>query len=92
MLKGHVRRDCPNETACYECQKVGHKRGDPECPSTLGRNQEDDFLSTISEIQENAKEGSENEIAENKSVSQMLDVVVTKEPEAKKKNSCPQRR
>ena len=26
MLKGHIRRDCPNETVCYTCRQVGHKK------------------------------------------------------------------
>ena len=26
MLKGHIRRDCPNETVFYTCRQVGHKK------------------------------------------------------------------
>ena len=29
--KGHLRKDCTNETVCYECMKPGHKRGSPLC-------------------------------------------------------------
>lgn len=28
---GHVRRNCPNESVCYDCLKPGHKRGSPLC-------------------------------------------------------------
>ena len=33
MLKGHLRKDCPNEVVCYQCRNAGHKKGDRECPA-----------------------------------------------------------
>lgn len=27
LEKGHVRRDCENETVCYACHRPGHKKG-----------------------------------------------------------------
>ena len=35
MMKGHLRKDCPNEIVCYHCRNAGHKKGDPECPSVI---------------------------------------------------------
>ena len=92
MLKGHLRRECPNETVCYVCRQVGHKRGDPECPSALGRPQDgEDFLSTTSEVQDNndVDDGSQSESAEetlreDKSVSQMISQVLAKETDTQK--------
>ena len=87
MLKGHIRKECPNEMVCYECREAGHKRGDPECQALQRRFQDDDYLSTTSEIPNNGDEASsesENEAAGAKNVSQMISEVLTKEPDTPK--------
>ena len=84
MLKGHVRKDCPNETVCYECRTAGHKKGDPECPSVQGNIIDDtDANSHTSVNHENESEESEsedeNEDKDERTVSQMLKGALTAE-------------
>ena len=61
MLKGHVRKDCPNETVCYVCKNPGHKKGDPECPSFKGEDGENPF---VGDDEDTDTEGSENSESE----------------------------
>ena len=91
MLKGHVRKDCPNETVCYECRTAGHKKGDPECPSVQGNIIDDtDANSHTSVNHENESEESEsedeNEDTDERTVSQMLKGVLTAEKSNSNKN------
>ena len=67
MLKGHIRRDCPNETVCYTCRQVGHKKVILSVPQLLvGPQDGEDYLSTTSEIRDNddVDDGSQSESAE----------------------------
>ena len=79
MMKGHLRKNCPNEVVCYVCRNAGHKKGDPECPSI--QENEVEAVDDTAETKENEKESdasgdeSENENErekEEKRVSQML--------------------
>ena len=77
MLKGHVRKDCPNETVCYICKTPGHKKGDPECPSVKGEEGKNPFAGDYENRDTEGSASSESEDdAKSKSgernVSQML--------------------
>ena len=80
MMKGHVRKECPNEIVCYDCRNAGHKKGDPECPSMQA---EEDAHSCASENPENENVDSGESQSEDesekvdKSVSQMLNEALT---------------
>ena len=83
MLKGHVRKDCPN-IMCYECRTAGHKKGDPECPLVQGNITDDGdanshtFVNHENESEESESED-ENEDKDERIVSQMLKGAFTAE-------------
>ena len=31
LMKGHISKNCTNQTVCLDCHKEGHKRGDSQC-------------------------------------------------------------
>ena len=53
MMRGHLRKNCPNEVVCYDCRNTGHKKGDPECPSVK------EIMEAVSE--ENEKDESKSD-------------------------------
>ena len=84
MLKGHVRKDCPNEIVCYECRTAGHKKGDPECPLVKGNITDDGDANSHTPVNhENESEESEsedeNEDKDERTVSQILKGALTAE-------------
>ena len=54
--KGHVRRECRNETVCYECLKPVHKKGRPLCLGIM-----------IEDVADGKEEGEKDEIIEHQS-------------------------
>ena len=78
MMKGDLRKNCPNEVVCYVYRNVGHKKSDPECPS-IQENEIEAVDDDTAETKENESDDngddseSENEREkEEKRVSQML--------------------
>ena len=81
MLKGHLRKDCPNEIVCYQCRNVGHKKGDPECPSVIENEAEaldDGVVVENDDVDgESAHEIEDETDKEERRVSQMLKEALT---------------
>ena len=84
MMKGHLRKDCPNEIVCYQCRNAGHKRGDPECPSVieneaeaLDDGKENDIVENDDVDSVNGHESEEETDKEERRVSQMLKEALT---------------
>ena len=67
--KGHKAFECPGQEMCFACNKPGHRRGDPECGSSLpGRHE--DVRDDRSEIESTDEEDTSEDVDEDEESEQ----------------------